>query len=68
MSFERDLALVSWRKVQTVGDFVFMKRGTGETGWWHDHRDGTEYGDHPMDWNSEMKQHICRDCSKGFRP
>ena len=38
--FERDFALVSWREVARVGEFVKCRRGTGEMGWWHDHKDG----------------------------
>lgn len=30
-NFNADFALVSWREVKREGDFVFMRRGTGET-------------------------------------
>ena len=63
--FNRDLALVAWREVERVGDFIFMKRGTGETGWWHEH-----YGDddlsHPMDYDRKKRSYICRDCGETF--
>ena len=43
----RATATVSWREVRRDGDFVFCRRGTGETGWWHDHGNGEDYGGEP---------------------
>lgn len=52
-SGQRAIDLVSWREVQRVsvqrGEMVFCRRGTGETGWWHDHKDDKDYGGNPMD-------------------
>ena len=61
-----DYALVSWKEVNRVGSFVLMRRGTGETGWWHDHQDGTDYGGHPMDYDRETKLYRCRDCGETY--
>jgi hypothetical protein len=61
---ERARALVSWkeigRKPTRDGEFVLCERGTGETGWWHDHKDGTDYGGHPMD--AKQGALVCRTC------
>lgn len=62
MSFARDLALVSWREDYRDGNFVHMRRGTGETGWWHEHNDGTDYGGNPMDYNRDTRAYVCRTC------
>jgi hypothetical protein len=44
-----EIALVSWREVRREDEFVFCRRGTGETGWWHQHKDDEDYGGNPMD-------------------
>ena len=70
MRLNRDLALVSWREVSREGDFVFMRRGTGETGWWHKHDDGEDYGGNPMDYKRGERLYRCRSCGseKKIRP
>ena len=68
MNFASDLKLVSWNEVRRDGDFVFMRRGTGETGWWHDHNDGTDYGGHPADYDRQSKKYKCRDCGVSLTP
>ena len=72
MSFERDLALVSWLEVERKGAFVRCRRGTGEGGWWHDHEDGTDYGSHPMDRHpgpgNKWFSWKCRDCGATLMP
>lgn len=64
----RDFALVSWREVSRTGSFVFCRRGTGETGWWHQHADDPDYGGNPADGNSRPGQHEriykCRTCGE----
>lgn len=46
----KEVALVSWNEVRREGEFVFCRRGTGETGWWHEHKgDDGDYGGNPMD-------------------
>ena len=54
---------VAWHEqFVTPGGFVFMRRGTGETGWWHDHKDGKDYGGNPMDYRTPMSVFVCRTC------
>ena len=68
MRFSREFALVSWNEVSRTGSFVFCRRGTGETGWWHDHNDGTDYGVNPADRQESKLQHEkiykCRSCGE----
>lgn len=41
---------------------VFMRRGTGEVGWWHAHMGEADYGNNPMDYKRESRQYVCRTC------
>ena len=72
MSREQMISMVAWTEVRREGDFVFMRRGTGETGWWHDHKDETDYGSHPMDYDREaskgtgIRKYTCRTCGAKF--
>jgi len=64
-SDERARELVSWtevhREARHDGEFVFCRRGTGETGWWHDHKDGEDHGGNPMDVKRDGTLE-CRKC------
>jgi hypothetical protein len=52
---------IGWRPVNDNGrqEWVQMRSGAGEVGWWHRHADAPEdYGSNPVDgWN-------CRTCDK----
>lgn len=62
-------ASVAWHETHRDGDYVHMKRGSGyETGWWHEHHDGTDYCAHPMDYTSKTKMYVCRDCGEKMSP
>lgn len=60
--FSRDLANVSWNEVFRKAGCVFMRRGTGETGWWHTHIGEADYGGNPMDFKRERPAYVCRTC------
>ena len=62
----RATVTVSWREVRRDGDFVFCRRGTGETGWWHDHGNGEDYGGNPMDRINGFL--TCRTCTRVWSP
>lgn len=64
---KRAYATVSWQEVRRESDFVFMRRGTGETGWWHDHGDGEDFGGNPMDRQGNGFL-ICRSCKRVWQP
>lgn len=51
-------AYVGWRPVRDDGEreWVQMRSGAGEAGWWHRHADETDYGGNPVDGKA------CRTC------
>jgi hypothetical protein len=53
---------VAWYEQFKHRDFVFMRRGTGETGWWHQHEGEADYGGNPMDYKRTMSAYECRTC------
>lgn len=63
-AFRKAYATVAWYEQFRHGDFVFMRRGTGETGWWHAHQDEPrdDYGGNPADWKHSMCAYVCRTC------
>jgi len=63
-------SLVSWHETHRIGKHVHMRRGTGETGWWHDCSDsGKDYGGNPMDNDRERKGGlVCRTCGERWSP
>lgn len=65
MSSLKEYGTVAWREVSRIGDFVFMKRGTGQTGYWHEHDDGS-YAGNPCDYNRQSNKYVCRSCGKVF--
>ena len=65
-TFAQQYASVSWREVFRHGPFVFMRRGTGETGWWHQHDDEDDCGGNPMDFKKDEAAVVCRSCGKGL--
>jgi DNA-directed RNA polymerase subunit RPC12/RpoP len=69
MNFNRALALVSWNPRYREGDFIFYVRGTGETGWWHDHSTNPmEHNEHHAEYDREAKVYRCRECRAEHRP
>jgi len=61
----RAYATVAWYEQFRHGVYVFMRRGTGETGWWHDCTPG-DYGGNPMDFDSDAGCFVCRTCGDQF--
>ena len=59
--------LVAWREVSRDGPYVFMRRGTGDVGWWHAHEGEDDYGGNPMD-RSDLGGVVCRTCGVAYRP
>ena len=59
-NFSQQLATVSWNEKFREGAFVFCRRGTGETGWWHQHDDDDDYGGNPMDFRKDTDALVCR--------
>lgn len=53
---------VAWYEQFKHRDFVFMRRGTGEVGWWHQHEGEADYGGNPMDWKHDITAYACRTC------
>lgn len=67
-AFRKAYATVAWYEQFRAGNFVFMRRGTGEIGWWHSHQDepADDYGGNPMDYKHELEAFVCRSCGCRF--
>lgn len=53
------VAYVGWRIVRDFGEWVQMRSGAGEAGWWHRHADAPhDFGANPVDGD------FCRTCGK----
>lgn len=59
MNFAQHVKLASWVEVSRIGDFVKMRRGP-ESGYWHDHKDGEDFGGNPCWW--EGRKITCQTC------
>lgn len=54
------MSYIGWRPVRGYekDEWVKMRSGAGESGWWHRHKGETDFGGNPVDGNQ------CRTCGK----
>ena len=61
MATDAEILMASWNEVAREGDFVKLRRGP-ESGWWHDHNDGRDFGGNPCWWEGDKIQ--CGTCGE----
>ena len=47
---------IGWRPIREDGEWVRMRSGGGESGWWHRHAGESDFGGNPVDGRE------CRTC------